>query len=1785
MKKTIKKRTTSLALILTLFLLLCTTLFVGVKNVFADETVYFKGYGGNLSYSDLYNATNTYDFNSSVLTNANEENPWFVNNDWYDMSERNGNQVTDSAMITVFTYGYRGAVNNWSTDGYGNFAYDKQSIITQYSEYIYQNTNKKPEIYYAKLDGKEENDSLNNLKLVRLNNDNGSTELYNANINEQSVEYISDISKHTIIIFDTRKSNGSNNRVYSELNYILSRIAYNYKYLMGGILPKINLIGHSRGGLINLQYTLDHPDLVDNLFSLDTPYADITAGYIKPVKENFEGEGFNDITDLAVYSNYRKRWNENYDRLYRNINVHALGGYSDTKYAIELLKESIKILSDLTNINEFALSLILEIADAYFTYGNYLGNGLTVAGAVLGANPSTTWLGVLFMLLGEFKPENLLNESTLNNLENLRQELFPYEEEDDKVGNLNDYKYVINDLEYKKNNLLNIIGIGSPLFYNDCTVDLNSQLGGVSAKEKAYEAELEASGQAFTPAVEYKGFNKKIKRFTSYNTTRGADGKIKSGSTYSPYVVHLLAPYDKEFIDYVLDNITFYGETNNGKGFQYQSNGNGTICVTGYRGMFLDSVFEIPTTIDGQRVTEIGNLAFSGKFNTVNKLSIVIPEGVTKIGYGAFDGCKSISSISLPNSLTYIGDGAFAEAIGGNDTPVSITIPSSVTKIGARAFKNTNISSVSLPSGLQKIGDEAFYGCNELNGVTIGQNVNELGSNAFGGCAKLTNISVNSQNAKYTSENGVLYTKNKDKLVCYPSGKTATSFTVDTACLELSNYAFTNNASLQTLNLNNVNTINSYAVINCPVLATLNAPKTDFIYSAGVAATKLTDEAEDIVIGKVLYKKTSAGETVVVGDNIESISAYAFVGNNSVKKVVLGKNVESVCEYAFTGCSTLENIEALNLDKVVHLGTGALDGCSENIGIKVPSNNLGNYKTDEAKGWTGYADKITTKQVSVKYYVDGSLKETKTLSYGDTLGTVDNPQKAGYLFKGWRDGNGKAYDSLSVVDNADGLELFAEFEAVTYTITFQTGCDVFVQNMMFTVEEDKTLPTITREGYTFKGWHTSSDFTEANNIGTIIRKGSITNNVTLYAEWQANEYTITFVDSSGQNVENMTVTYGQPYTLPVLTKENYTFNGWRTEAGIYYSQISGASCFAVWNIAADTTLYASWTRITFKIKIDMDGRVYWVGGRDTISDTETDIEAGELGTVDDLNEKFNPRKISYKEGHRFKYFAKKGFEDKLLSWSELYENTPVDGAIYEITAIFEKEYFQLIIDGVVSSEGVNPIEGYYGDTIVYSDRLYEAVSEIGKDFDYWAISRYPINANEATKAKYPVNSKFDPEKIPDLTVGIEDNGAIYLKAVMNPKTYVMTLNSEYCVSSITMTVKYGETVKLPVYVKEGAIFNGWKIGDTVFADSNGDMLSAWTYTENKLILADWTLIEYTITYKNVEGSMDSTQKFTIEDLDFELPTPARKGGRFDGWFEESDFDSSTKVTTIKNPGNITLYAKWAHLCNLSFNPNGGTISGYGEGEIVRQTAYTGDEITLPIPTYLGQKSGNWKLYGGENYSFGSTLRIPENNDFIYYENWDFNAEWIPNTYTITFNFNEGRSSGSSTTSVVATFGQVVPNITLPVREGYRFVAYRGYNRISYYSQDDNGNLTKLEYNFAGDITLYAHWEVVYPELSVIDKSGSVWKIGIKNNGSTSITFEYNKKMLFEKDAKVWNVNDKDKGSVFIGAGASAEVDISENWFATCIVVSVKIDSTRYITYAYNLNTNGTITCVNCTVSA
>ena len=124
--------------------------------------------------------------------------------------------------------------------------------------------------------------------------------------------------------------------------------------------------------------------------------------------------------------------------------------------------------------------------------------------------------------------------------------------------------------------------------------------------------------------------------------------------------------------------------------------------------------------------------------------------GLSEISDKAFKGCSSLTSITIPNSVTRIGVEAFAGCSG----LTSITIPNSVTSIGGDAFRGcSSLTSVTIPNGVTSIGWYAFLGCRELASVTIPNSVTSIGGGAFAGCSGLTSIVVESGNSKYDSRN------------------------------------------------------------------------------------------------------------------------------------------------------------------------------------------------------------------------------------------------------------------------------------------------------------------------------------------------------------------------------------------------------------------------------------------------------------------------------------------------------------------------------------------------------------------------------------------------------------------------------------------------------------------------------------------------------------------------------------------------------------------------------------------------------------------------------------------------------------------------------------------------------------------------------------------------------------------------------------------------------------------------------------------------------------------------
>lgn len=186
-----------------------------------------------------------------------------------------------------------------------------------------------------------------------------------------------------------------------------------------------------------------------------------------------------------------------------------------------------------------------------------------------------------------------------------------------------------------------------------------------------------------------------------------------------------------------------------------------------------------------ENLTEIKDCMFLSCYNLA---SVTIPNGITVIGAWAFEGCGSLTSIKLPVSLNTIEEGAF----NGCDGLTSIVIPECVTTIGDTAFAYCDtLTSITLPDNLTTIGDSAFEYCESLESITIPKNVTALGKEVFGSCSSLKEINVASSNSTYTSVDGVVFTKAKDTLVCYPAGKEVERYYIPQGVKTIAGGAFT----------------------------------------------------------------------------------------------------------------------------------------------------------------------------------------------------------------------------------------------------------------------------------------------------------------------------------------------------------------------------------------------------------------------------------------------------------------------------------------------------------------------------------------------------------------------------------------------------------------------------------------------------------------------------------------------------------------------------------------------------------------------------------------------------------------------------------------------------------------------------------------------------------------------------------------------------------------------------------------------------------------------------------
>lgn len=207
----------------------------------------------------------------------------------------------------------------------------------------------------------------------------------------------------------------------------------------------------------------------------------------------------------------------------------------------------------------------------------------------------------------------------------------------------------------------------------------------------------------------------------------------------------------------------------------------------------------------------VTSVSVAGFEDCINLKFISISENVSSIGDRAFYGCTGLTSVSLPN-VAELGQCAFCwcTELAAIDMP-------NVEVIGRAAFKATGLSSITIPNGVKIIGPYAFYDCANLSVADVPESVEEIGERAFSRNPNLLSVNVDKNNERYSSIDGVLYSKNQDTLLLCPQKKEVVELPSSVKVIGIS--AFESCGKLTSITIpNSVTSIGSEAFCNCPNL-------------------------------------------------------------------------------------------------------------------------------------------------------------------------------------------------------------------------------------------------------------------------------------------------------------------------------------------------------------------------------------------------------------------------------------------------------------------------------------------------------------------------------------------------------------------------------------------------------------------------------------------------------------------------------------------------------------------------------------------------------------------------------------------------------------------------------------------------------------------------------------------------------------------------------------------------------------------------------------------------------
>lgn len=1056
--------------------------------------------------------------------------------------------------------------------------------------------------------------------------------------------------------------------------------------------------------------------------------------------------------------------------------------------------------------------------------------------------------------------------------------------------------------------------------------------------------------------------------------------------------------------------------------------------IGNYAFSWTDNLTGIKVT-DGSRLTTIGDWAF----NCSGLKNLKLPESVQKIGADAFAACHSMESAVIPKNVTTIGKSAFNSC----SKLASVTIESRNLQLDqfpydSMLFLGCNIGTLKFSEGITTIPAYMFAsaGFAENAEVTIPASVTEIGSYAFDNVVNLKKVAI-AEGSKLTTIGESAFEGTAIESIIIPENVT-----------KIGDGAFDECANLSTVDIKSIKniTVDGYGVFVGCSISTVTFPegmKTIPAYmfaSAGFAENaEITIPASVTEIGSDAFCKAEKLTKVTIEDNskLTTIGDWAF-SKTAIESIIIPENVTYIGVGAFDGCSNLSTVEIKSKKNITVDGYGMFADCNISTvtfpeGIKaIPA-----YMFSDAGFASETKLEIPSGVTTINKYAFAWMKGLKSIYIPASVTKIDST-----AFKG--------VEELEVhCISGSAAETMAKNKGYTvvasYGITYNLGGgeNNASNPLSYKTGDTLTLSPATRKGYEFAGWYTDKGY---QNRITGEEGGKFTptdsmRNLTLYAKWILNKYSITYDYNEGQASSKANPSgydVSKDYILYAPSRSGYAFVGWQvndTEELITGNKIAKGT------YAEDLELTAVWREYAYSLEYNKNAK-------------------DAAGTMESIALNYSQKYILSEEG-----FSRAGYD--FTGW-----NTRADGkgVSYqpgdEVSGLSAKDKARVIL---YAQWQERPFE------IIY---VMNGGTNHAKNPESYRPN-VTVRLQNPTREGYTFTGWYTDSSFENKITGITKNQGdvtVYADWIENSYTIKYDKNKGVCPSGESMSpekISYTEEKELAanVFERTGYDFVGWNTqangkGTAYEDEATVSRLSAKN-NGTVTLYAQWKAVEVPITYELNDGVNAAANPETVNiTKDVKLKNPTRTGYTFAGWYTDEEFQNKVTVISRKTTDSVTVYAKWnENTYKLKFDSNGGTV------EIPAQATYLyTDTVTLPdgeAATRNQYSLTGWntkKDRSGVHYDLGADYSgLAQKGTVTLY------AEWTPDedkTYQITYeNIEEGdRNMNPDSYS----FEKDV-KLSSPVREGYTFNGW--YTDEEFTSK----KVTVIRKTEKDDKILYAKW--------------------------------------------------------------------------------------------------------------